>query len=218
MKLVPKKKEDWTSLFTSTIKGGALITDFIFTRGAVQFLVGRAYDERMNKTLRELRRLPEELKKEIKDKISQDYLNSQEFIVFISNALTQALAIKNIEKLGYFRSAIINGIIRLDIKEGKKQLFIDSLSNLSVDSLLLLKLISESTAQNKDARISVHQLKQRGNYDDINYLMANLRSLERYHLITIIRPTGVEGDYGGYFIIYGEFGKNFISFIRDYQQ
>lgn len=219
MKLLPKTKDEWDSLMATAIKGGAFITDVLLTKGMSQFLVGKVYAVRLDKTLRELRSLPQELKEEIKDKVSKEYLSSPEFLVFISNALTEAVSLKNIEKLGYFRSAIISGIIKGDIEEGRKILFIDALSDLSIDSLILLASINDMSSGNREAHLSFLQIKHTSGYNDINYLVANLKSLEKYNLIELIKgQIRQENSYEHYAVIYGNFGKGFISFIMDYHQ
>ncbi len=216
MELIPKSPEEWKSCLATAIKGGALITDVLFTRGMVQFLVGKAYEIRANKAIEELKDISIALKAEIQKKISIDYIKSHEFLVFVSNTIREAVSLKNLEKLKYFRSAIISGMVRQDLEEGRKLLFVDCLSSLSVDSLILLKTIHDMYSPNRAASLTFEHIQQQSGYEDSHYLMANLKTLERYHLIEITVPQIKVKDYGNYAIIYGKFGKDFISFILDY--
>ncbi len=219
MKLIPKTREDWKSIIDTTFKGNALILDTLCTYGVAKFLLELRSRERIKKILNELRNTSEDLKKEIQKKISEDYLNSDKFLVFLNNAFGEALKIKNTEKIKYFRSAIISGIIKPDIEEGKKLLFIDALSNLPLDSTMLLMDIDKMCSKRGNANITVQHIKQRYDYyKDPIYLMANLRSLERYNLVEVITPGVVKDpDYSNYTVIYGSFGRDFILFIMAYQ-
>jgi len=219
MDLFPKKQEDLMSCIKTGLKGGALISDVILTKGIAQFLLNKFYDVRLSKTLKELRNISEELKEDIHKKVSMDYIKSDDFVIFLSNAIEEAISLKNLEKLKYFRSAIINGMVRRDIKKDKKLLFIDCLANLPLDSLLLLKTIDEGVAKDRAADFPFSWIRDRAKYNDSDYLMANLKRLERYYLIEIkVGDIWSESDrYGNYSINYDKFGKAFLSFITQYQ-
>ena len=163
----------------------------------------------------DLQAISEEHKREIQSKVSMDYIKSSDFMIFYSNALEELIKIKNVEKLKYFRSAIINGMIRQDIEENKKLLFIDALSNLPVDTLILLKQIADMGIRRRDTRYSFEAILNESKNDE-HLLAAQLKALERYNLVVIIRATGME-TYRHDLIIYGRFGKEFINFTTSYQ-
>lgn len=101
-------------------------------------------------------------------------------------------------------------------REGKKALFIDALSNLSIDILILLKAINDNSAKDRNASLAISYIRERAKYDGVEYLMANLRNLERYNLVEIKRPDVTMDFYANYSVFYGKLGKEFISFIMDY--
>jgi len=217
MKLIPKTREDLNSIIDTTLRGKALVLDTLFTYGIAKFILDLISRERVKKVLTELKNTTEEIKEDIQKKVSKEYLCSDDFLIFINNALREVIEIRNAEKIKYFRSAIIGGMIRFDIEEGKKLLFIDALSSLISDSIILLININKMCSNQGNARITLQEIKQRYDYQQPDYLMANLRSLGRYNLVEVITPEIKEQNYSNYTIIYGSFGRDFISFISDYQ-
>lgn len=217
MKIIPRNRDDLGSLVETALKSGALLLDVLFTRGIAQFIVSLGLKKRLDKTLKELKDIPTKVKKEIQTAITLDYIKSDDFLVFYSNAITEAMSLKNIEKIKYFKSAIINGIIKTDLEQGKKLLFINCLSDISTDAIILLGLIDKMCVRDKDARLTFRQINQRSEYKDYSYLMANLKMLERCNLVEIEIPTVKEDNYDNYVVKYRTFGKEFISFVMDYQ-
>lgn len=216
MKIIPDTREEWQSIVKTSVKGGALIFDKLFTGGSLQFLVGLGIEKRNSKALLQLKEISLALKEEIQNKIDLVYIKSDEFMIFISDAMSEALKVKNIEKIGYFRSAIINGMIRRDMEESKKLLFLDALSNLSIGNLSLLKLVDDMSSSVGEARFNFSQIQQRANNIEPNFLMAQIKALERYHLVESVRPGIIVDNYANYLVVYGNFGRDFISFIMQY--
>lgn len=213
MKIKPDTREEWQSIVKTSIKGGALVIDKLFTGGALSFLVNIGIEKRSSEALNELKEISSKLKEEIKSKIDLDYIKSDEFMIFISDAMSEALKVKNIEKIAYFRSAIISGMMR-DVVSSKKLLFIDALSSLSVDMLILLKLIHDMSFNQQKLRFNFVQIQKQFD-SERNLLMAELKALERCNLVDILLPSGAQ-SYENSLIIYGNFGKDFIHFIMKY--
>lgn len=221
IKLIPKTSEEWSTFLETSIKGGALITDILFTGGTLGFLVGIGSNLRFKKAIKELGDLTAELKRDIHKNISVDYLKSDEFLVFVSNAVTEAMRSKNIEKIKYFKSAIVNGMVKTDLEKGKKILFVDCLSGLSEESILLLILIDRMCNKRGNKRLTFREIQKECKCTDIDYLMANLKALDRFSLIEIpsttpVREAGEENYYANYPVNHRPFGEEFISFIMEY--
>ncbi len=214
MDIVPRTQKDWEKLVNTTTAGAGTLVDLLCTVPICQFLLGLASEHRINDQLDELRTMSEDQKKEISTKISKDYINSREFMIFYSNALEEFKKIKNIEKIQYFRSAVINGMIRRDVEENKKLLFIDALSNLPFDAVFLLKQIHDIGLGREEGRHNFVEIMKITGRDEF-LLAAELKALERYHLLDIDRPSGGSNRTFD-LIIYGKFGKEFISFITNY--
>lgn len=213
----PKSYKEWSSHIETAFGAGALITDVLFTRGILQFLMGTAQRIRSNKAIKELKNLSEENKKEIREKISKEYLKSQDFLVFLSNIMIESIRLKNAEKAKYFKSAMINGMINNNMEEGKKNLFVECLSSLTMDSILLIGTIDRlSSKENNKSNLTFSVIREKTKYDDYCYLMANLKTLERYNLVEIYDPQSKMPFYGNYTVIFNELGREFVSFIISY--
>lgn len=213
----PKTREEWESIIETSVTGGSLVAN-IFTLGVAGFLTGTFYRKRHEKVLADLKKMSAETIKTLEGKISMDYLKSDDFLVFISNAMTEMVRMKNIEKLKNFRSAILSGIVRTDLEEGKKHLFIDGLSNLSNYNIELLGVIHSMFNVDKyDLRTSFKHIQVRSGNKDSGYLMANLKALNRYNFVELQNtPDVVEPEYANFPVIYTRLGKEFISFITKY--
>lgn len=177
MKIVPRNRDDWGSLIETAFKSGALLLDVLFTKGMAQFIVGLGLKKILDRRLKELSDIPTKVKKEIQTMIPIDYIKSDDFLVFYSTAITEVMSLKNIEKIKYFKSSIINGIIKTDIEQGKKLLFLNCLSDISTGSIILLGLIDKMCTRDRDAGLTFQQIIQRSEYKDSSYLMANLKML-----------------------------------------
>ena len=99
MNIVPRTQKDWEKLVSTTTAGAGTLVDLLCAVPICQFLLGVASDHRIGDQLDDLRTMSEEQKKDINSKVSKDYINSREFMIFYSNALEEIKKIKNIEKI-----------------------------------------------------------------------------------------------------------------------
>jgi hypothetical protein len=199
---------------------GKHLIDHLFTGGLIGLYDSLQLKKRLARFQESLSSLSEEVKNTIDEKVSRDYLNSEEYKEIMVKTVVETVALKNLTKIQYFRSCVINSMLQLDLEKNKKLFFLSSLSNLSDAALnVFISILKMYNKEESSVRhMSVGSLSDKLKIKDKEFLLALLRELDQFNFIEITWPQSKAFDQSNVAFDVRRLAVKFFDYITTYAE